>query len=307
MKHDKKIILLSGPTASDKSKLAIQLAKKINGEIINADSMQIYKEISVLTSRPNSEDTKSIKHHLYGFNSVKKNFSTGHWLKMSIKKIKEQWKRDRTPILVGGTGLYFKALTDGLVKIPNIPDDLRIYIRKLQKEAGQKKFYDTLVKIDHLAKEFVLPSDSHRSMRAYEVKKFTGKSLFTFMKKTKSNFNDEIFRKLFVNIPRDLLHKKIDKRVESMFDKGAVEEVKKFLSMNINRELSSNKIIGVKEIMNHIHGKITLSETKELIKQKTRQYAKRQFTWSRGHMRSWEMIYSPNFNDLYKQALDKIL
>ena len=177
MKHDKKIILLSGPTASDKSKLAIQLAKKINGEIINADSMQIYKEISVLTSRPNSEDTKSIKHHLYGFNSVKKNFSTGHWLKMSIKKIKEQWKRDRTPILVGGTGLYFKALTDGLVKIPNIPDDLRIYIRKLQKEAGQKKFYDTLVKIDHLAKEFVLPSDSHRSMRAYEVKKFTGKSL----------------------------------------------------------------------------------------------------------------------------------
>ena len=307
MKHDKKIILLSGPTASDKSKLAIQLAKKINGEIINADSMQIYKEISVLTSRPNSEDTKSIKHHLYGFNSVKKNFSTGHWLKMSIKKIKEQWKRDRTPILVGGTGLYFKALTDGLVKIPNIPDDLRIYIRKLQKEAGQKKFYDTLVKIDHLAKEFVLPSDSHRSMRAYEVKKFTGKSLFTFMKKTKSNFNDEIFKKLFVNIPRDLLHKKIDKRVESMFDKGAVEEVKKFLSMNINRELSSNKIIGVKEIMNHIHGKITLSETKELIKQKTRQYAKRQFTWSRGHMRSWEMIYSPNFNDLYKQALDKIL
>ena len=91
-----------------------------------------------------------------------------------------------------------------------------------------------------------------------------------------------------------------------MFDKGAVEEVKKFLSMNINRELSSNKIIGVKEIMNHIHGKITLSETKELIKQKTRQYAKRQFTWSRGHMRSWEMIYSPNSNDLFEQAINKI-
>ena len=133
MEQEKKIILLAGPTASGKSRLAIKLAQYFNGEIINADSMQIYKEVSILTSKPNSHYIKIVRHHLYGFNSVKKKFSTGHWLKMVIKKIEEQWKSGRTPIIVGGTGLYFKALTDGLVKIPDIPshgreitvDDLR--------------------------------------------------------------------------------------------------------------------------------------------------------------------------------------
>ena len=143
-------------------------------------------------------------------------------------------------------------------------------------------------------------------MRAYEVKKLTKKSLFTFTKKTKLNFDSKIFKKLFINTPRELLHKKIDKRVEAMFKEGAVTEVKNFLNMKVNKELSSNKIIGIKEIKDHIDGKITLIKTKELIKLKTRQYAKRQFTWARGHMRSWEMIYSPNFDDLFKQAINKI-
>ena len=189
MEQEKKVILLAGPTASGKSKLAIKLAQHFNGEIINADSMQIYKEVSILTSKPNLQDTKIIKHHLYGFNSVNKKFSTGHWLKMAINKIKEQWNLDRTPILVGGTGLYFKALTDGLVQIPDIPNVLRTGIRKLHKKIGQKKFYNELTKLDPLVKKFLTASDSQRSMRAYEVKKFTNKSLFEFTKETKSNFN----------------------------------------------------------------------------------------------------------------------
>ena len=306
MEQEKKVILLAGPTASGKSKLALRLAKKLNGEIINADSMQVYNEIYILTSRPSLRDTNIAKHHLYGFNSVKQKFSTGHWLKIVINKIKEQWDRNRIPIIVGGTGLYFKALTDGLVEIPNIPDSLRIKVRKLHKQLGQKKFYDELIKLDPQIKEFFLPSDSQRSMRAYEVKKFTNKSLFTFAKKTKSNFDDKIFKKLFINIPRETLNEKIDKRVEKMFAKGVTTEVKNFLKMNVNKELSSNKTIGIKEIKDYIDGKTTLTKTKELIKLKTRQYAKRQFTWARGHMRSWEMIYSPNFNALYKQAIDKI-
>ena len=134
MEQEKKIILLAGPTASGKSKLAIKLAQYFNGEIINADSMQIYKDVSILTSKPNSQDTKIIKHHLYGFNSVKQKFSTGHWLKMVINKMKEQWNQNRIPILTGGTGLYFKALTDGLVEIPDIPNDLRTEIRELHKK-----------------------------------------------------------------------------------------------------------------------------------------------------------------------------
>ena len=306
MRQEKKVILLAGPTASGKSKLAIKLAQYFDGEIINADSMQIYKEISILTSKPNSQDIKAIKHHLYGFNSVKKKFSTGHWLKLVVKKIEEQWENERMPIVVGGTGLYFKALTDGLVKIPDIPNKTRTQIRKLHKKIGQKKFFTQLIKLDPLAKRLVLPSDTQRSMRAYEVKKFTNKSLFEFLKETKSNFNNNVFKKLFINTPRELLHKKIEKRVEKMFNDGAVDEVKKFCKMKVHQELSSNKIIGIKEIKDYLQGKITLIKAKELIKQKTRQYAKRQFTWARGHMKSWEMIYSQNINDLYKKAINKI-
>ena len=306
MKHKKKLILLAGPTASGKSKLAIKLAQHLDGEIINADSMQIYKEISILTSKPKLRDKKIVKHHLYGFVSVRKKFSTGHWLKIVIKKIKQQWKRGKIPIIVGGTGLYFKALTDGLVEIPNIPSKTRFYVRKLHKEIGQKFFYNKLIDLDPLAKKFVLPTDPQRSMRAYEVKKFTNKSLFEFTKETKANFDNSIFKKLFINIPRELLHEKIEKRVEKMFTDGAVNEVKKFCKIKINKELPSNKIIGIKEIKDYLRGKITLDRTKELITQKTRQYAKRQFTWARGHMKSWEMIYSPNINDLYKKAINKI-
>mgnify|MGYP001292263306 CR=1 FL=1 len=301
MEQENKAILLAGPTASGKSKLAIKLAQHFNGEIINADSMQVYKEISILTSRPNTKDTKIIKHHLYGFNSVKKNFSAGLWLKMAVKKIEKQWENGKIPIVVGGTGLYFKALTDGLAKVPNIPNNTRERVRKLHKKIGQKNFFIRLIKLDSLAKKFVLSSDSQRSMRAYEVKKFTNKSLFEFMKETKSNFSNAVFKKIFINIPRKSLQKTIERRVEKMFQDGAVDEVKKFYKMKISKELSSNKIIGIKEIKDYLQGKITLIKAKELITQKTRQYAKRQFTWARGHMKSWEMIYPPNINDLFKK------
>ena len=188
MDQEKKVILLAGPTASGKSKLAIKLAQNYNGEIINADSMQIYKEISILTSRPSQRDEKIIKHHLYGFNTVKKKFSTGHWLKRALSKIEELWSINTTPIVVGGSGLYFKALTDGLVKIPDIPENLRREIRSLHKKIGQERFFKKLIDLDPLAQKSILSSDVHRSMRAYEVKKFTNKSLFKLIKETKSNF-----------------------------------------------------------------------------------------------------------------------
>tara|TARA_B100000686_G_scaffold296655_1_gene328378 strand:+ start:909 stop:1832 length:924 start_codon:yes stop_codon:yes gene_type:complete len=306
MRQKKKVILLAGPTASGKSKLAIKLAKHFRGEIINADSMQVYKEISILTSKPKKKDMKIAKHHLYGFIPVKKKFSTGRWLELVLKKIEEQWEKGQTPIIVGGTGLYFKALTDGLVKIPEIPTKKRIQVRKLHKKIGQKKFFNELIKLDPLAKSLVLPSDSQRSMRAYEVKKFTKKSLFDFLKETKSNFNNKTFKKIFLNTPRELLHKKIATRVDKMFSDGVINEVEKFYKMKVNKELSSNKIIGIKEIGDYLQNKTKLIETKELITIKTRQYAKRQFTWARGHMKSWEMIYSSNINDLYKKAINKI-
>ena len=147
-----KIILIYGPTASGKSQFAIKLAKKINGEIINADSMQVYKQLKILSARPDPKSYKKISHHLYGFHDVKKNFSTGDWLKLVFKKIQEIKKRKKIPILVGGTGLYFKALTDGLVKIPNIPVRIRSKIRVMQSKIGQDKFYKKLLKLDPSSK-----------------------------------------------------------------------------------------------------------------------------------------------------------
>ena len=306
MRQEKKVILLAGPTASGKSELAIKIANYFNGEIINADSMQIYKEISILTSKPNLKDAKIIKHHLYGSSSVRNRFSTGDWLKMTIKKIEELWIKKKTPVIVGGTGLYFKALTDGLVRIPNISNNVRTDVRNLHKKIGQKKFFNQLIKIDPGAKKFLSSSDSQRSIRAYEVKKYTSKSLFDFIKETKLNFNKNVFIKLFINTPREILNKKIEKRVEKMFKEEVVKEVKFFFEMKVDKDLSSNKIIGIKEIHDYLNGKISLIKAKELIKQKTRQYTKRQFTWARGHMKSWEMIYSSDLNDLFKKVINKI-
>ena len=172
-----KIILISGPTASGKSNFALKLAKKIKGEIINADSMQVYKELKILSARPSFKDYQNIKHHLYGFHSVKDNFSTGDWLKLAIKKISEIKKRKKIPIIIGGTGLYFKAILEGLVKIPNIPIRFRNKIRNLHKDLGQKLFYKRLIEIDPKSKNKINSTDIQRSIRAYEVKKFTNKSI----------------------------------------------------------------------------------------------------------------------------------
>ena len=182
-----KIILISGPTASGKSSFAIKLAKKVNGEIINADSMQVYKQLKILSARPDQKKYQKIRHHLYGFHDVKKNFSTGNWLKLVLKKIEEIRKRKKTPILVGGTGLYFKALTDGLVNIPSIPIKFREKIRSLHKKIGPKRFFSRLIKLDPLAKHNLNYSDTQRCIRAYEVKSFTKSSIYDWFKKTKSN------------------------------------------------------------------------------------------------------------------------
>ena len=297
-----KIILISGPTASGKSNFAIKLAKKIKGEIINADSMQVYKELRILTARPIKTEHKKIKHHLYGFQSVKKKFSTGEWLKLVIKNISTIKKRKKIPILVGGTGLYFKALTDGLVKIPNIPIKFRIKIRNLQKKIGQKKFFDQLIKLDPLINEKIKPTDAQRSIRAYEVKSYTKKSLVDWFKNTKSKFVDEDFIKIYIDFPRQDLLDRISLRTDQMFDQGAIVEVKKYLRLNVAKDKTSNKVIGIKEIKDFLNKKSDLSEVKEKILVKTRQYAKRQSTWARGHMMNWQKI---NPNDL-KKFLKKI-
>ena len=285
-----KIILISGPTASGKSKFAIQLAKKINGEVINADSMQIYKEFKILTARPKLKDIKIVKHHLYGFKSVKDNYSTGNWLRDAKSKIKNIKKKNKIPILVGGTGLYFKALTEGIVKIPEIPFNIRNRVRKKQSKIGQIKFYSELIKLDPLCKSKIDKNDTQRSMRAYEVKKFTNKSLFDWYSETYSDFTHDSFIKLYVDYPREKLLEKISLRANEMLRDGAINEVKKFYKLRIRKDLSSQKVIGLNEIKDYLDKRLDLNVLKEKISIKTRQYAKRQSTWARGQMSDWQKI-----------------
>ena len=210
------------------------------------------------------------------------------------EKIKEIEKKNKTPILVGGTGLYFKALTDGLVKMPNIPLKIRNEIRTLQKKLGQKNFYNKLIKLDPLIKNLIDSNDSQRTIRAYEIIKYTKISMTKWFQRTKILFDQDRFIKFYIDFPRTELIERINKRVHQMFERGAIKEVKKFNRLKIKKENSSNKIMGIMEITNYLHGKSSLNETKEQIVVKTRQYAKRQTTWARGQMMSWQKIEHKN-------------
>ena len=296
MDFKSKIILISGPTASGKSSFSIKLAKKINGEIINADSMQVYKQIKILSARPNPKNYQKVKHHLYGFHDIKKNFSTGEWLKLAIKTIKEVKKRKKVPILVGGTGLYFKALTDGLSRIPKIPLKIRNQIRALHQKIGQKRFYQQLLKIDPMSVNKIKPNDTHRSLRAYEIKFYTQKSINSYFKNTKSKFKEIDFCKIYIDFPRQDLIERIKLRTDQMINSGAVNEVKNFIKLKVKKDKSVNKAIGINEIRQYLKNEKDLHEISEQISIKTRQYAKRQSTWARGNMKTWLRLKPKHLN-----------
>ena len=302
----RKIILLAGPTASGKTKIAIKLAQRINGEIINTDSMQVYKDFQILSSRPNKIELKLAKHHLYGFQSSGAVFSTGKWLKLADRKIRQIIKRGKVPILVGGTGLYFKAITDGISKIPNIKSSDRNKIRHLHKKLGQKKFYERLIKLDPFSKNKISSSDTQRTIRAYEVKKYTKKSIYEWAKKTKPLFKSYVFKKFFINTPKNQLLKNIELRTNSMIENKCINEVIRFKKKRLKKSLSSNKIIGVHEIQRYLSGDLDQKNLLELMNIKTRQYAKRQKTWSRAHMSDWHTIYSSNSSILLKKILNLV-
>ena len=296
-----KIILIYGPTASGKSNFAIKLSKKINGEIINADSMQVYKELKILSARPSTRDYQKIKHHLFGFHSVKKKFSTGDWLKLANQKILEIKKRKKVPILVGGTGLYFKTLTDGLVSIPNIPIKFREKVRSLYKKIGGEKFFSKLVKLDPLVKNQIKSSDAQRSIRAYEVKSFTKKSIYLWFKKTKSYYHQKDFYKIYIDFPKKELLDRIHLRAQEMIKKGAISEVKKFKRLRVKKDKTASKAIGIREITEYLEKKIEIHEVIEKISIKTRQYAKRQRTWASGNMQNWNKINPIQLSEFLKK------
>jgi len=288
-KINKKIILLFGPTASGKSKIAEDIAKIYNAEIINADSMQIYKEVKILSARPKK---KNIKHHLYGFVSIKKRFSTGAWYKLATKKIKQINKKGKVAIVVGGTGLYFKALTDGFTQIPDIPE-------RYKKLKIEKKF---VLKNPDIFKGISL-NDTQRVQRAFSVYKFTKKPLWSWQKENKKEFKKSQFIKIFLCPPKIEIEKRIRKRFSDMLKDGAIKETENFKKKRVNSLKSSNFIIGINEISKFLKNKISLEEVKERVAIRTRQYAKRQLTWQRGQMKDWKGFNDTNYLDLRKKIL----
>jgi tRNA dimethylallyltransferase len=301
MDNQSKIILIAGPTASGKSNFAVKLAKKIDGEIINADSMQVYRQLKILTARPNKKTQKNIRHHLYGIVNINKNFSTGTWLKLAVSKIKEIRRRKKVPIVVGGTGLYFQSLINGLVKIPNISIKLRKKIRSMQKRYGQKKFYKKLIKLDPKVKNKFDPNDTQRSIRAFEIKTHTKISMYDWLNKTEPIFNKRVFIKFYVNFERSKLIKRIQKRTENMIKKEGIQEVVKFNKLRIKKDKSINKVIGIDELTKYLNNQIKLKQAEELIAIKTRQYAKRQATWARSRMIEWTKIEPQQLSSTIKK------
>jgi tRNA dimethylallyltransferase len=307
MDKQSKIILISGPTASGKSKFAVKIAKKIEGEIINVDSMQVYKTLKILTARPNKEEQKNIKHHLYGVVDLNEKFSTGQWLELAIKKIKSVQKKKKIPILVGGTGLYFQSLINGLVRIPEIPLKFRNKVRLISKREGQKKFYKKLLKLDPKVKDKFDPNDTQRSIRAYEIKSYTDISMYDWLARTESEFKNSDFLKLYIETKREKLIERINLRTLNMINGGAINEVKKFIKLKIRKDQSVNKVIGIAELTQYLNHEVTLEEAKELISIKTRQYAKRQATWARTRMTSWKKIKPTRIDDCIKKLNKSLL
>ena len=232
---------------------------------------------------------------------LNRNFSTGQWLNTAIKKIKEIRKRKKIPILVGGTGLYFQSLIDGLAKIPEIPIKFRDKIRAIQKKEGQKNFYKKLLKIDPIAKDKFDSNDIQRTIRAFEIKSFTKISMYEWLSKTKSEFKHDEFLKLYIDFKREDLIKRISLRTVKMVKEGAINEVKNFIKSKIKKDLSVNRVIGIDELTQHLDKKINLDQARELISIKTRQYAKRQATWARSRMTSWEKINPTKITDFIKK------
>ena len=300
-----KIVLLSGPTATGKSSLASRLAEKIDGEIINADSIQLYRDLLILTARPDIKKEK-IKHHCYGFLDGDINWSVGKWIDEINKILKDVIKRKKVPIIVGGTGFYFKAITDGLSPIPEIDKSIRLKIENDLEKNGLTKLQKRLAFIDPKASEKINPNDRQRIMRALEVYEGTNKKIsdFWLMKREKIiNYKAINFK---IDADREWIYKNCDLRVDYMFENGAVEEVRHLLTKNYSENSPIMKAIGVDEITSFLNSDITLDKALELIKFKTHQYAKRQITWINNQMISWNSINTQYSNKIINEIIKKL-
>jgi len=300
MKPYPKIHIIAGPTASGKSALALTLAKERRGVIINADAMQVYRELRILTARPSEEEEAQAPHRLYGCISVSEACSAGRWLEMVKPEIDAAHAQGLLPIITGGTGMYIQCLMEGISEIPPISDETRAFVQSLWDESGKPGFHLELQKVSPEDAARLRPSDKQRMMRAYEVWKETGKSLTWWQSQGKTAFypRESFEMTLTTHLPRAELYRRCDARFLKMLADGAMEEVKNLLTLipalNIipakagisgnkgsNSPLPALRVVGIPELSAHLRGEIPLEEATAKAQQSTRNYAKRQLTWMR--------------------------
>jgi tRNA dimethylallyltransferase len=287
------IILMAGPTASGKSSLALALAQKLDGVIVNADSMQVYQDLRVLTARPGVEDEAMVPHSLYGFVEGGQAYSTGKWLSAVRKVLADVKMAGKSAIITGGTGLYFKTLEGGLSPVPDIPDEIRNNWRQRLVEAGAETLHGELVKCDPGVASRLEPGDGQRIVRALEVLEATGESLNYWREiPGQSELEGWMVRKIVLALERDRLYQRCDLRFDQMIERGALEEVRHLQALELDPDLPVMKALGVPQLLAHVAGTMSLDDAAEHAKRQTRRYAKRQMTWFRGQMADWPSLNS---------------
>ena len=274
------IYFITGPTATGKSKFAIDLSKKIKGEIVNADSMQIYKELKIITARPSQLDNKKIKHHLYGYVDGSNRYNVEKWCQDASQVIKSLNKKNINPIFVGGTGLYIDTLINGIASIPSVPESIRNDSKNLLEKVGKEEFYKIVKKIDEDSIKLIFPNDIQRLRRIWEVFNYSNKKFSEWKKNKNKKFITSLDIKIFLFLPdRKKNYERVNKRVLTMIKSGAIEEIENLLKFNYNKDLPIMRAHGVPEISAYLKNKITLEDCIKKIQLVTRHYVKRQNTW----------------------------
>ncbi len=285
------VLVVAGPTASGKSALAMDAAVEFRGTVINADSMQVYRELRVLTARPAREAEARVPHRLFGVLPAGEACSVGRWLGMAQAEIESAGAGGRLPIVVGGSGLYIKALMEGLAPVPDIPARVRREARDLHRRLGGQAFRDRLAGLDAEGAAGIAAGDSQRLIRAWEVARATGRPLAQWRREAGSEPPaGGPFAVLLLAPPRRELYAAIDARFEAMIGDGALDEVAALEAQGLDPELPAAKALGVREMRRHLEGEIGLQEAVELGKRATRNYAKRQVTWFRHQLSGAEVV-----------------
>ena len=276
----KTVFVIAGPTAAGKSKFSLDLAKKLNGIIINSDSMQVYKNLSILTARPTTEEMNNVEHFLYGYVDGGKRYNVEKWCKDASKVIEESFEKNTTPILVGGTGLYINTLINGMINIPSIPEEIKIESEKILTKFGKDFLINQIKNIDPDSLNEININDNVRLRRIWEVFETTGKKFSEWKLNENKSFIKNYNFKLILFLPdRKKNYEIVNSRFIKMINRGAIEEVKNLLGENLNESLPVMRAHGVPEIKKYLENETTLEECIAKGQQVTRNYVKRQHTW----------------------------